>query len=219
MAEYASDKSYQWVKVFEGATATGVAVDSQGDVVAGALDGTLSQVARSLVSAGGEDVFVAKLSSTGGFLVAEAVWRQCGSDGQLRGADNRRGAHRRRLHKRHPPKFGPGALTLTPALTSSGGDDVFVAKLSPYGHNAHVIVSAQVVGATRGGDRPGLSDPPGKTAKVLPSSWHEAFGTTWDQCSVLATGVRRRAGHGERHLRHRADSDQRQRQRREGSPD
>ena len=127
LVKYSSSGAYLWSKRFgsPGFDLGGpVAVDSSGNVfVAGTFDQTIDLGGGTLTTAGGRDIFVAKFSPTGTY-----IWQKSfGSTGD----DWVRGL----------AVDGAGNVVLTgqfvntinfggPAMTSSGFEDIFLAKLS-----------------------------------------------------------------------------------------
>jgi hypothetical protein len=127
LVKYSSTGAHVWSKRFGSSghdQGIGVAVDGAGSVsVMGISEGTIDFGGGPLTSLGGRDLFVAKFSATGQHLWSERF----GSTG----TDNGRGI----------AVDGAGDVFLTgdfvnsisfggPALTSSGREDVFLAKLS-----------------------------------------------------------------------------------------
>lgn len=125
------DGNHVWSEGFGGAgiqVGSSVAVDGVGNIaVTGYFEGDVDFGGQALASAGGEDIFVAKLDASGGHL-----WSKGFGDG----ADKQRG--------RSVAMDGKGNVLLTGslfgsadfgggALTSAGQDDLFVAKLDETG--------------------------------------------------------------------------------------
>ncbi|MBI4705509.1 MAG: hypothetical protein HY744_30820 [Deltaproteobacteria bacterium] len=118
-----------WSKAFGGASiGYSVAVDGSGSaLVTGSFDGTVDFGGGPLTSAGGYDIFVAKLDNAGGHLWSKSFGDASGQGGWAIAAD------------------GSGNVLVTGGfagavdfgggpLTSAGGGDIFVAKLDPSGN-------------------------------------------------------------------------------------
>jgi len=127
LAKYTASGAFQWAKRFGGSgTDTGMAVatDSSGNVyITGSFEGTTNFGGSNLSSSGLRDIFVAKYSATGAHLWS----KKFGGSGDEVGyslAVDAAGAVFLAGKFQGSVNFG-GA-----SLTSAGGDDIFLAKLS-----------------------------------------------------------------------------------------
>jgi fibronectin type 3 domain-containing protein len=127
LAKYTSSGAFQWAKRFGGTgndTGMAVATDSSGNVyVTGSFEGTANFGGSNLSSSGLRDIFVAKYSATGTHLWS----RKFGGSGDEVGyslAVDTAGAVFLAGKFQGSVNFG-GA-----SLSSAGGDDIFLAKLS-----------------------------------------------------------------------------------------
>jgi fibronectin type 3 domain-containing protein len=127
LAKYTASGAFQWAKRFGGSgTDTGMAVatDSSGNVyITGSFEGTANFGGSNLSSSGLRDIFVAKYSATGTHLWS----KKFGGSGDEVGyslAVDAAGAVFLAGKFQGSVNFG-GA-----SLTSAGGDDIFLAKLS-----------------------------------------------------------------------------------------
>jgi len=131
VAKLSSAGVFQWAKKGGGAyrdEGHGVAVDSSGNVfVTGDFYATASFGSTSLTSAGERDMFVTRLSSAGAFQ-----WtRQAGGTGRDNGLGVAVDSSGNVLVAGH---FSTTAATFgSTTLTSAGGDDLFVTRLSSAG--------------------------------------------------------------------------------------
>jgi hypothetical protein len=128
VAKYTSDDKLVWVKLFGDAsdqTAMGVTTDVAGNViVVGRMTGKATFGGPLLNTAGGNDAFVAKLSSAGAHLWSAAVGSQ--NEQVFRSVDTDAAGNIGAVgHLENTIDFGQGALT------SAGGHDVLVVKLPP----------------------------------------------------------------------------------------
>ena len=105
----------------------GIALDAGGDLfITGSFQATATFGSTTLVSSGGEDIFIAKLSSNGGWLWAKAA----GGTGNDQGRDVQIDSVGNVIVG---GMFTGTAFFGTLARTSSGAEDVFVANLSGSG--------------------------------------------------------------------------------------
>jgi hypothetical protein len=123
---------FSWAKSFGDANnqqGTGVAVDSAGDVVViGTFSGSIDFGDGPLTSAGGDDIFVAKLDASGNH-----VWSKRFGD-----ANNQQGTGVAVDSAGDVVVIGTfsGSIDFGDGpLTSAGGDDIFVAKLDASGNH------------------------------------------------------------------------------------
>jgi hypothetical protein len=122
---------HAWSKRYGNASsqaATGIAVDEEGNLlVTGSFQGTIDFGGKVLTSAGSDDIFVAKLSASGGHLWSYS-FGGVGSQGGLRvGVDSFEYVYL-------AGRFA-GTLNLSEGpVTSQGLDDVFLAGLDPFGN-------------------------------------------------------------------------------------
>jgi hypothetical protein len=109
--------------------ATGVAVDGSGDVVLiGGFDGVIDFGGGALTSKGGSDVFIAKLDAKGKYL-----WAQSFGDESTQGAN---GVAVDSMGNVLVVGYFNGGIDFGGGLlTSKGGSDIFIAKLSADGHH------------------------------------------------------------------------------------
>lgn len=127
---FAQGYEWDWVTVAGGTGAeygSGIVTDSMGNhYVTGSFTNTVSLGSLTLSSAGGRDIFIAKLNSSGGFLWAaraggagndnaNAIARDASGDLYLAG------------------RFEGSANFGSQSLTGSGGYDIFAAKLDSTG--------------------------------------------------------------------------------------
>jgi len=133
VARFDGGGAHMWSKRFgdgSAQAATGIAMDSAGDILlAGRFLGALDLGGGPLTSAGGADVFVAKLDGTGGHVWSRSFGDAADQGATAIAADAAGGAvvvgdFSGSLN------FGGGSLT------SSGGDDIFVVKLDSSGGHA-----------------------------------------------------------------------------------
>jgi hypothetical protein len=130
LASLDKDGNHFWSKIFGNAsaqTAGGVAVDAVGNVViTGNAAGKVDFGGGLLTSAGGADVYVAKLTQAGQHLWSKLFGSAGAENGRDVAVDRFGGI----------VLVGDFATTLNfggAALTSAGGTDLFVAKLDPMG--------------------------------------------------------------------------------------
>jgi len=146
VAKYAPSGAYVWAKTIGGFgndSANAVATDGNGNVfLAGAFDVSVTGVdfgGGALSSAGSTDVFVAKYSPTGAHLWSKRFGGS-GLDGATAMAVDRSGNVIVAGYFNGTVDFGGGALT------SAGGNDIFVAKYS--GVDGSHLWSKRLGGAT-----------------------------------------------------------------------
>ncbi|APR84643.1 Hypothetical protein A7982_09992 [Minicystis rosea] len=132
VASYDYAGTFMWAKRFGDAQAqsgTGIAVDGLGNtLIIGDFAGAIDFGGGALTSAGGTDVFVAKLDSAGAFVWAKRFGDNMAQNGRGIAVDSAgnvviTGSFAGKID------FGGGALT------SAGGTDVFVAKFDPDGNH------------------------------------------------------------------------------------
>jgi hypothetical protein len=131
LAKYTASGVHVWSKRFGGTlgdTGNSVAVDGSGNVaVTGNFSGAIDFGGGTLVSSGTQDLFLAKLSATGGHLWSKrlggASQFDAGNAVAVDGSDNILLTG----YFAGPADFGLGAMN------SAGAWDVFVAKYSPTG--------------------------------------------------------------------------------------
>jgi hypothetical protein len=129
VAKLSTSGSWQWV-VEAGSSnndaGLGIAVDSSGNAyVTGYFQGT-AKFNGNLVSSGGNDIFIAKLSSSGSWQWVVKAGGSSGEYGTAIAVDSSGNAY--------VTGFFQGTATFgSTSLTSSGGLDIFIAKLSSSG--------------------------------------------------------------------------------------
>ena len=127
LAKYTASGAFQWAKRFGGSgTDTGMAVatDSSGNVyITGSFEGTVNFGGSNLSSSGLRDIFVAKYSATGTHLWSKKFGGSGDDVGYGLAVDAAGGVFLAGKFQ-NSVNFG-GA-----SLTSAGGDDIFLAKLS-----------------------------------------------------------------------------------------
>jgi hypothetical protein len=128
VARYNPDHSLAWAQGVANAQANAVAVDSSGNVfVTGSFTGTAAFGSTSLSSAGGADVFVAKLDGNGNFLWAVGAGGAGSDSGNGIAVDGAGNAYVTGVFIKQGTF---GSITLNPP---QGNTDTFVAKLNPSG--------------------------------------------------------------------------------------
>jgi len=127
LAKYSASGQYLWAKRFGGTgNDTGLAVSTDGSgnvIIAGTFEGTVDFGGGGLTSAGMRDVFVAKYSSTGQHLWSKRFGSSGDDVGYGLAVDSVGDVV---LSGKFQGSISFGGT----ALTSAGGDDVFLAKLS-----------------------------------------------------------------------------------------
>jgi len=154
-----STGDFVWARGFGGANsdyASSVTVDGAGNVLAagyfsGTVDFDPGAGTTNLSSVGGVDVFVSKFSSTGDFVWARG-FGGANSDSANSVAVDGAGNVLAAGYFSGTVDFDPGAGTTN--LTSAGGADAFVSKLSSSGHLVWVSAFGGVGGGGRVGQRP-----------------------------------------------------------------
>jgi len=149
VVKLSSSGNYVWAKGIGGVgpdIATGSAVDSSGNVyVTGNFSGTVDfdpgAAVQNLSSAGGTDAFVLKLSSSGDYVWAKSVGGTGNDSGSRLALDSSGNVHIVGFFN-STSDFDPGAGVQN--LSSAGGADAFVLKLSSSGD----YVWAKSVGGT-----------------------------------------------------------------------
>ena len=133
-----SSGDYVWAKTFGGTVAdygTSVAVDASGNIYttgyfAGTVDFDPGAGTINLTSAGGTDVFVSKLNSSGDYVWAKTFGGISSERGVSVAVDSSGNIYTTGYFA-ETGDFDPGVGTQ--GLTSSGSDDVFVSKLNSSG--------------------------------------------------------------------------------------
>ena len=130
LAKYSPDGDVLWVRGAGGVGndfSLGASVDGAGDVyIVGSFEGTATFETTPLTSNGDLDLFVAKYSSTG-----DLVWVRGGGGA---GAENGRSIAVDAAGNAYATGNFQGVATFGPhALSSAGGNDVFLVKYSPDG--------------------------------------------------------------------------------------
>ncbi|PXY74172.1 MAG: hypothetical protein CXX80_07800, partial [Methanobacteriota archaeon] len=130
IAKLSSSGSWQWAVKAGGSNSdkgTGIAVDSSGNAyVAGKFRATSTFGNTSLVSSGNDDIYIAKLSSGGSWQWVVKAGGSSGDSGNGIAVDSNGNSY----------VTGYFAVTATfgsTSLTSSGSDDIFIAKLNSSG--------------------------------------------------------------------------------------
>jgi hypothetical protein len=127
LAKYTASGAFQWAKRFGGSgndTGMAVATDSAGNVyIAGSFEGSANFGGSNLSSSGLRDIFVAKYSATGTHLWSKKFGGSGDEVGYSLAVDAAGGVFLTGKFQ-NSVNFG-GA-----SLTSAGGDDIFLAKLS-----------------------------------------------------------------------------------------
>ncbi|HIF16144.1 MAG TPA: hypothetical protein EYQ85_02700, partial [Candidatus Poseidoniales archaeon] len=127
IAKLSSSGSWQWAVKAGGSNddyGYGIAVDSSGNAYAtGHFQGTATFGNTSLTSSGGYDIFIAKLSSSGSWQGVAKAGGTTSDRGFGIAADSSGNAY-------VIGQFGGTATFGSTSLTSSGGLDIFVAKMS-----------------------------------------------------------------------------------------
>jgi hypothetical protein len=130
VAKLSSSGSWSWAVKAGGTSADyaeGIATDSSGNsYLTGDFQGTATFGSTSLISSGGSDVFVAKLSSSGAWSWAVRAGGTSGDIGKGIALDSSGNSYL-------TGRFYNTATFGSTNLTSSGGYDIFVAKLSSSG--------------------------------------------------------------------------------------
>ncbi|UFP93265.1 hypothetical protein [Gloeobacter morelensis] len=133
IVKYDSDGNFQWVQRTEGQTpgatnqarALGLARDGTGDIfVGGQLEGTTRHGSTSLTAAGGADAFIGRLGPGGDWLWARSIGGT--GDDVIRGVAGTGGDLV--LGGKFENSFN--VLGTSTVLTSAGGEDIFVARLT-----------------------------------------------------------------------------------------
>nr|MCS5536978.1 SBBP repeat-containing protein [Candidatus Poseidoniaceae archaeon] len=136
IAKLSSSGSWAWA-VKAGGTGTdhgyGIAVDSSGNAhVTGSFQGTVNFGAISKTSSGSSDIFITKLSSSGGWIFADKAGGTGGDFGKAIAVDSTGNTYVTG-HYTGTAYFGSNSLT------SNGSDDTFAAKLSSSGSWSWVV--------------------------------------------------------------------------------
>jgi hypothetical protein len=136
VAKYTSAGLLSWAKRLGGSgsdIATGIALDGGNVVVTGTFSGTADfdpdTPAVNLVSAGGTDIFVSKLNSTGAYVWAIQMGSTSNDAGNA--IESVGSAYYTTGYFQGAVDFDPGAGTKI--LTSAGDKDVFISKLDGSG--------------------------------------------------------------------------------------
>jgi len=131
VAKLDSSGNWLWVKQAGGTdynTGCGIAIDSSGkSYVTGLFSGTASFGSTNLTSSGQDDIFVAKLDSSGNWLWAQKAGGTNNDEGRSIAIDSSGKSYVTGL-------FSGTASFGTTTLTSSGSYDIFVAKLDSSGN-------------------------------------------------------------------------------------
>ena len=132
VAKLDSNGNWLWAKKAGGTSddeGNGIAIDSSGNsYVTGCFLGTASLGNITLTSNGWGDIFVAKLDSSGNWLWAKKAGGTNDDDGHSIATDSFGNSYITGYFSSAPASFG------TINLTSSGGDNIFVAKLDSSGN-------------------------------------------------------------------------------------
>jgi hypothetical protein len=139
MGAQAADGDFVWAKAMGGTGpdwGDGMAVDSAGNVyTTGFFEGTVDfdpgAGVFNLTSAGGYDIFVSKLDSTGNFVWAKCMGGTNGDYGTGIAVDSAGNVYTTGDFT-GTADFDPGAVVFN--LTSAGGYDIFVSKLDSTGN-------------------------------------------------------------------------------------
>jgi fibronectin type 3 domain-containing protein len=127
LAKYTSSGAFQWAKRFGGSgndTGMAVATDGSGNVyVTGSFEGTANFGGSNLSSSGLRDIFVAKYSATGTHLWSRKFGGSGDEVGYSLAVDTAGGLFL-------AGKFQGSVNFGGASLSSAGGDDIFLAKLS-----------------------------------------------------------------------------------------
>lgn len=130
LAKFDHDGGHAWSKLFgdaETQDAASVAVDGAGNVlVTGGVEGQINFGGETLTSKGGFDIFVAKFDSAGSHLWSKLFGDSASQAASGIGVDSA-GNVLVTGYIQGQADFGGGALT------SAGGEDIFIAKLGPNG--------------------------------------------------------------------------------------
>jgi ELWxxDGT repeat protein len=131
IAKLSSSGSWQWVVKAGGSSndyGKGIAVDSSGNAyVTGIFQGTATFGSTSLTSSGSQDIFIAKLSSSGSWQWAVKAGGSTSNDwGNSIGVDSSGNSY-------VTGEFGGTMLFGSISITSSGSSEIFIAKLSSTG--------------------------------------------------------------------------------------
>jgi hypothetical protein len=130
IAKLSSSGSWQWVVKAGGSASDngmGIAVDSSGNAyVTGSFYGTATFGSTSLTSSGSQDIFIAKLSSSGSWLWAVKAGGSFGDYGRGIAVDSTGNAYA-------TGNFKGTATFGSTSLESNGGQDIFIVKLSSSG--------------------------------------------------------------------------------------
>jgi hypothetical protein len=130
VAELSSSGAWKWAVKAGGSSSDfghGIAVDSSGNAyVTGFFEGTASFGSTSLSSNGNEDIFVAKLSSSGAWQWVRKAGSSSGDFAHGIAVDSSGNAY-------VTGSFQATVIFGSTSLTTSGGYDIFVAKLSSNG--------------------------------------------------------------------------------------
>jgi PKD repeat protein len=131
VAKLDSTGNWLWAKKAGGSShdyGYSIAVDNSGhSYVTGSFRGTAGFGSTTLTSSGGNDIFVAKLDSNGNWLWAKKAGGSSDDYGRSIAIDNSGNSY---VTGYFPGTAGFGSTT----LTSSGGNDIFVAKLDSSGN-------------------------------------------------------------------------------------
>jgi hypothetical protein len=132
VAKYSSTGAHLWSKRIGNASdqqGRGIAVDAAGDVyVTGYFVGSLDFGGGALTSAGSRDMFILKLSSAGNHVMSKRFGGLLEEEGAAIAVDSGSNIAVTGTFK-STLDFGGGALT------SAGGDDIFVARLDAAGNH------------------------------------------------------------------------------------
>jgi len=131
IALFAQNEDWLWAKKAGGKnddTGYSIAVDANGNsYVTGSFFGSATFGTTTLTSSGYEDIFVAKLDSNGNWLWAKKAGGQSNDGGRSITVDDNGNSYVTGV-------FEGSATFGTTTLTSSGGSDIFVAKLDINGN-------------------------------------------------------------------------------------